>query len=55
MFCARRIRCEKLREHQYRGEYVRWEQVKWAMVESAREVWLNESGRKEPEEFVIEQ
>ena len=46
---ARRIRSEKLREHQFREGYAwsleekrvecvehMWEQVKWAMVESAR-------------------
>ena len=48
---ARKIRCEKLREHQYTEGYARsleekgennveymWEQVKRAMVESAKEV-----------------
>ena len=64
MVGARKIRSEKLREHQYREGYTSsldvmektvehmWEQVKRAMVESAREVCGSvRVGWKKPKEF----
>ena len=65
---ARKIRCEKLREHQYTEGYARsleekgennveymWEQVKPAMVESAKEVCGSvRGGGEEPKEGLVE-
>ena len=54
----RRIRSEKLREHQYREGYPRplgGKRVEWDGDDNVEHIWgLSESGGKEPKECVVE-
>ena len=64
---ARRIRSEKLREHQYREGYTRsleGKGVEWEIIIAGemgngrkwkRSMWFIESREKEPKESVVEQ